>query len=139
MQPWSEIKCHQENRPGDYMASIMSRYVAVNKDPPPLLNGSLDDLPVVKAEVNHGRWIATCGAGCGHALLLSVDAEVYLCSDCGMGWQQVEWPKDRTKIEAVLLKRPHDVRAEPEPASRNWIPGETIKMLREQNAEKGIS
>jgi len=43
----------------------------------------------------------------------------------------VEFPEDRATIEAILLLRPN-------PANRNWLPGETLADLVLENVVHGI-
>jgi hypothetical protein len=93
------------------------------------------------AYVNDGRWIAHCPTiGCGAALIVSPVDPRFLCPTCWQGYYRVEFPSDSEveKIEALLAERPG-------PASRHWIPGETLAALRADNkllrqaAEEGVA
>jgi hypothetical protein len=55
---------------------------------------------------------------------------VWVCEVCGLP-TDIVWPPDPIAIEAVLLMRP-------DPASRNWEPGETVADLVMENAAHGI-
>tara|TARA_Y100000310_G_scaffold134170_1_gene133177 strand:- start:289 stop:618 length:330 start_codon:yes stop_codon:yes gene_type:complete len=97
----------------------------------------------VKAYVNHGRWIAECPSGCGHALVVSEAEPVYIClSPTTMCpdpkvWHQVKFPWAKKIIERELLKRP--ARAPLFATTRNWNRGETVRQLQAENRAQGIS
>lgn len=92
------------------------------------------------AEVNHGRWVARCPF-CASAQVVSPAGPRFLCAGaegCANGpargaFVPVVFPPDdvRARIEAVLLVRP-------DRANRNWMPGETVADLIEENAEHGL-
>lgn len=101
----------------------------------------------VYAYVNHGRWIAECPSGCGHAIVASISNPYFLCTICGPKtndgkWFRVAFPANRTEIETVLLSRPRD-RSVPVSMpymvkTRNWKRGESVEDLRKENAAKGL-
>lgn len=84
------------------------------------------------ALMNHGRWIVKC-PWCNGAELAAPDFYCHSCKNAGnLGKPMpVVWPSSRLLIEAILLKRPDVI-------NRNWLPGETIEMLRDENIEHGI-
>lgn len=95
--------------------------------------GVLAEGASVKAEVNHGRWIARCE--CGGAEDVDPADPVFYCLSCGNALVNgellfVEFPKDLGFVEAELLKR--------EMENRNWLPGETIVDLRAENEAHGV-
>lgn len=81
----------------------------------------------VRAEVNHGRWLARCPR-CPGAELVQPDDPVMWCLSCGAGPYRVRFPRERRQIEALLLLRPR-------PEARNWRPGESLDDLRRENEE----
>jgi hypothetical protein len=94
---------------------------------------------MVKARVNASRWIADCPTGwCHGAEYVDHDTLLFFCCECRnaeFGHQpiRVEAPPERmrSQIEAYLQARPA-------PATRNWLPGETVEHLRAENREHGI-
>ena len=100
--------------------------------------------PPMIAEVNHGVWIARCDCGADRSTLPAPGCIVWLddpwgwCVRCGNAssggrWRAIVVPAEheRAAIEAALARRP-------DPATRNWWPGETVAELWRQNAEHGI-
>ena len=112
----------------------------------------------VYAEINQGAWIAQCE--CGGAEFVAPDEPVFFCCSCVNRANQsklrpVIFPDDIAAIEAELLSRKvNDVRgitdkeraflATPlitfkdeqggeHPATRSWVPGETVEDLKKQN------
>lgn len=87
----------------------------------------------VPAFANFGRWVVACPR-CPHA----VDADahtrtpVFACDMCGLR-AEVEWPSAEMVhgIERLLLMRPDYTK-------QNWLPGETLVDLMQENAEHGI-
>lgn len=82
------------------------------------------------AEVNWGRWIVRCPRPhCWNAVALPVDTALAACvGDGGCGLEfPVLWPPDPIAIAALLVMRPV-------PATRNWLPGETVEDLAAENA-----
>jgi hypothetical protein len=112
----------------------------------------------VYAEINQGAWIAFCE--CNGAEFVSPAEPVFFCCSCVNRANQsklrpVIFPDNVAEIEAEVLKRPvNDVRgitdkdraflASPlvtfkdaqggeHPATRSWVPGETVDDLKKQN------
>lgn len=84
----------------------------------------------VPAYISWGRWIAEC-PDCRSAQPTGYDDHRFLCAECGnmgLGWHEVRWPTNMEAIEAVLLYRPY-------PATRNWLPGESLASLQAENAK----
>ena len=91
----------------------------------------------IKARVDHGRWIADCplqreNQACNGAECVTTDDKVFLCLACGnaeLGGDliKVKFPteKQRKAFEKNLCVRPE--------ANRNWVPGETVKKIAEEN------
>jgi len=107
----------------------------------------------VRARIDQGRWIADCE--CGGASFVDPDFQSFMCFSCGNREnggraRPVEFPADRAAIEAVILARPvndmagltdTDRAGMARPMiivdgkgglARNWLPGETVADLREQ-------
>lgn len=119
--------------------------------------------PKIKAYYNHGRWVADC-PNCNSAEQVN-DSTVFICSEeypyvsyAGKSKADVDphrvmlihegkqslakakqdneiydivFPEFRSEIERVLSARP--------PVNRNWLIGETIDDLVEQNRAHGIT
>ncbi len=85
----------------------------------------------VKARILYGRWLVDCPV-CKGANDVDPGEPVYVCSSCG--WPEkfvtVEFPRERSVIEQILLRRPII-------STRNWFPGETVEMLLKENMERG--
>jgi hypothetical protein len=114
----------------------------------------------VKAYIDFGQWIAACSCG-GHEFV-DFEEPVFYCFSCGNRKNNnyvrpVEFPDIETvkEIERLVLLRPVDdeqgltdldraYRAKPLISttkgllSRSWDSSETVKNLKEQNAEGGI-
>lgn len=112
---------------------------------------------VVRAQINQGAWIGTCE--CGGAEFVDPTEPIFFCWNCvnranGGYVRPVEFPENREEIErAVLKRRVDDVRGITDedraflarplitftgdgrfyPATRSWIPGESVETIREQN------
>ncbi len=87
----------------------------------------------VKAQVNHGRWIAMCE--CNGAEEVDWRDPTFYCLSCGnMDYggllRPVEFPENREAIEVLLLKRPME--------NRNWLPHEMLSDLIAENEEHGL-
>ena len=98
--------------------------------PLPLLE-SQDSVP---ARINHGRWIVDCECR-GAQLVYFSDLRTW-CPRCGNvasggAWRQVAIPSNWRDIEQILNLRP-------ELANRNWQPGETVEMLRNENSTHNL-
>ena len=86
------------------------------------------------AMVNHGRWIVKCPT-CNGAELVDPDMPIFFCYSCGNESNgghvyPVSFPQNWREIEAALIDRP--------PANQNWLPGETIEDLRNENEENKL-
>lgn len=82
----------------------------------------------VRAEC--GTWLAGCPRPyCANALAVQRGQSQFVCEgpmSCGAVGELV-WPADPDAIEVILLLRPV-------PTTRNWLPGETLANLLEENA-----
>lgn len=86
---------------------------------------------VTYARVDWGRWIADCPHPfCRSALALTRDQPSFQCWDCGTG-ADIVWPPNPDDIARILLMRP-------DPAKRNWRPGEDLHDLLRENLEHGL-
>ena len=94
-----------------------------------------DEFPEAKAvaRVNQGRWLWRC-VGCNSATLLDADEEYSICPRCGFnGWMEVDWPDNKSEIEAELLKMTGDGLGKRLAATvREWRPGWTLEYLEER-------
>ena len=89
------------------------------------------DVKPIQARVNHGRWIVDCE--CLGAELAFEEGE-FMCLSCfnfelGHKYRKVVFPKNRKKIELLLIGRPV--------ANRNWSPGESLAKLKAENDKGG--
>ena len=84
-----------------------------------------ETVPILEAEVNHGRWIANCE--CFGAEEVDPRDGLFFCFSCGNAisggkLRRVVFPDNYEAIEMALAVRPHE-------AFRNWVPGMTIEDL----------
>jgi len=84
----------------------------------------------VKAFVNKGAWLVGCPK-CGGAEYAWEEGWFFCCS-CknsymGHKYRRLEFPKDRARIEELLVVRALD--------NRNWTPRETVEDLERENKE----
>lgn len=89
--------------------------------------------PVVRAYVNWARWIVRCGV-CGSHQMVH-DADPFMCAVCfniewGHAWARVDFPAERSEIEAILALRRN-------PQLANWNLGESLDELRAENVAHG--
>jgi len=92
------------------------------------------------ARVSGGFWVADCPTdGCAGAELASFEAPFFFCCECRNAAfdhkaVQVVVPtaKKRAEIEACLTVRPA-------PATRNWLPTETVATLRAENLAHSVT
>ena len=89
---------------------------------------------IVKAEINHSRWIVKCPF-CSGAELADKNDPRFFCLSCfnktiGGQWAVVTFPENGTTIENELVKRPKI-------EHRNWT-NETLTKLRLENKEAGL-
>lgn len=134
-----KIITHEDYFRKPYMDFIAGRYrQSKGGKLPPVPQAA--GLPVALAYINHGRWVVECPLGCGDAKLVTdVMPRRYICTDAmcpGDGWYHVRMPAARAEIEAELLKRP--ARRPDVAVTRNWLPGETVDDLKDQNRARGI-
>jgi len=88
-------------------------------------------MTVVKAYVNHGRWVVDCPREfCPTAHQVDTPG-LFACENCG-ATGEVEFPSYRRDVERVLGMRPV-------PQTRNWVPGETVDELLVENVTFGVS
>ncbi len=80
------------------------------------------------AYLDPGQWVADCpDPDCAGAELAR---DLFVCSNCKRT-AKVEWPDDRTLIDAATAVRPV-------PETRNWVPGETLDDLHRENLMHGV-
>ena len=83
------------------------------------------------AYMNHGRWVADCATPyCPEAHLVT-PGDRFNCGNCGESFR-VSWPLCKTQIERVLETRPV-------PQTRNWLVGESVSDLRNENLRHGVN
>ena len=118
----------------DFMAGLClpARGVAL-----PPLQDAVGTLP---ASINQGRWVVECPNGDGVAVCPSRDIPYFVCWVCGSpenggNWYRVVYPRGKSEIEAELMKRAATNGWYA--ASRNWVPGESLSILRRQTAQAG--
>ncbi|HEY2086382.1 MAG TPA: hypothetical protein VGH54_10220 [Mycobacterium sp.] len=83
---------------------------------------------------NEGRWIAEC-PDCHAAQLACATDLRFMCHCCGNGalegcWRPIKWPGNRAALERALSSRPT--------TNRNWLPGETVALIRAENRAMGV-
>lgn len=79
------------------------------------------------AFISEGRWVAGCGV-CNGAEFVTEDSPM-VCGTCG-AVSQVTWPDEVTELEDVLNARPM--------VNQNFLPGETVALLKAENKEHGL-
>lgn len=106
----------------------------------------------VMAQIWQGTWIAKCE--CGGAEFVDPKEPIFFCWSCGNRsndnkCRPVDFPDKHEKIEEKILERPvNDIRGldelqqaeaamplifvEGQGLSRSWVPGETLKDLKDQ-------
>lgn len=118
------------------VAGLASRLVSPNA---PLPKGKAISKPVLRVEVNGGRWVVRCPF-CNSAQHASHTDPRFMCvpaphgcsnESVGGKWLKVQWPKNPELIEAALSPRPMP--------NRNWKPGESIDYLLAENAAHGVA
>jgi len=84
------------------------------------------------ARVDWGRWIADCSRPyCRNAWQLTYDMTEWTCNLCG-AVTSVMWPADPGAVEYLLMMRP-------DPATRNWHPGEQLEQLMIENVQHDVA
>jgi len=86
---------------------------------------------LAEAYVNWGRWVAKCDV-CPWAATLQRATRHIECPLCGTV-TEILWPSDDmvAGIGRLLTMRPN-------PQTRNWLPGETLRDLMWENGAHGI-
>jgi hypothetical protein len=91
-------------------------------------------LPV---EMNANRWIAKC-PDCNGAEFVWFNQPLFMCASCWNGsvggkWRRLRLPTEEEEeaVEGVLAARPAL-------ENRNWVPGESIEDLENENEEHGL-
>jgi hypothetical protein len=86
------------------------------------------------AYANYGRWVSDCPRPwCTNAMQVERGQAMFEClgpDSCGRT-APIVWPPDPAAIEAILAVRPAN-------AVRNWLVGETLTQLIEENAAHGF-
>jgi len=77
---------------------------------------------------NRGRWVAECE--CRSAAVVKPEQRAWRCEECGTPYRLL-WPGRRVEIEQLLHPRPI--------ANQNWVIGEPVQHLLEENIEHGIA
>tara|TARA_R110000824_G_scaffold68237_8_gene176647 strand:+ start:6062 stop:6586 length:525 start_codon:yes stop_codon:yes gene_type:complete len=89
--------------------------------------------PPIPAYVGQDKWLVLCPT-CGKDVqFVWMDDLIYMCANCWNydadgQWRRVKVPTQRTAIEAALGMRG-------DPGQRNWLPGETVKMLKAETID----
>lgn len=86
------------------------------------------------AYANFGRWVVDCPRPwCTNAMQVARGQAMFEClGPDSCGWTApIVWPPDPDAIEAILAVRPAN-------AVRNWLVGETLVQLIEENAAHGF-
>lgn len=82
-----------------------------------------------RLHISRDYWIAECpNVPCGYAIVACHDILIMFCPNHGEF--DIEWPEDWQEIEKVLDKRPEN--------NRNWLPGETVDDLKQENRSHGV-
>lgn len=85
---------------------------------------------IAYAYANFGRWVTDCpGRWCSNAMQVRRGQDVFEClgmDSCGRT-APLMWPPDPDAIETILAARPAN-------RVRNWLVGETLAQLIEENA-----
>tara|TARA_Y100000310_G_C20630216_1_gene788231 strand:- start:529 stop:855 length:327 start_codon:yes stop_codon:yes gene_type:complete len=94
-----------------------------------ILEQGVDDGVPLKAYVNRGRWVIGCECGGGE---YAFEGGVVMCQSCWNSkvshkYRLFTWPKEREKIEQLLIVRPLD--------NRNWFADELVADLALENNE----
>tara|TARA_Y100000310_G_scaffold46368_1_gene43059 strand:+ start:628 stop:1053 length:426 start_codon:yes stop_codon:yes gene_type:complete len=132
---------HQDLQPEPYLTMVRRMYMGMGFGPLPEPTAG-NTAGEVAARINHGRWLVDC-PGCNSALVIDLSQPAFMCVECGNNhnnqkWLRVITPRNRKAIEAELLKRPMNGRNPAEAVNRNWEPGETVAMLKQENTDHGV-
>jgi len=82
----------------------------------------------VNARISGGRWIVDCP--CANCPSASPEWNLAACFECGAVYEDVVFPADRERVEAMLVARP-------QPQNRHWFPHETLDDLARENVAHG--
>ena len=108
--------------------------LAAGIEPDSLPFPNFHDVITFGPRVERGKWIAQCVA-CDSFSVIRRHAQTHVCYSCWNGgtpvWLPISWPENTEEIEAILLRRPNVI-------NRNWYPGETVEMLRQENLDNGV-
>jgi ribosomal protein L37AE/L43A len=132
---------HNDLQPEPYLTMVRRMYMGMGFGPLP--DPTEDNtFGEVSARINHGRWLVDC-PGCNSALIVDLGQLTFMCVECGNNhnggkWLRVTVPRNRSAIETELLKRPMNGRNPAEAVNRNWEPGETVAILKQENTDHGI-
>lgn len=126
----------------DFIRNLLAVMVRAGRVIPPemiqILQGKpleMSEMDPVLAYINHGRWIVDCPF-CSGAELIFQDTVAFLCLSCfnqAVHFKSlpIAFPLNVIEIEGILEKRPM-------PSTRNWLPDETAKMLKDENKKMGV-
>ena len=129
MMPRTEIQEQHNAMPG---VSMLTYLISNAKRCGVPIPASESDKGTVKARLNRGRWIVYCPEDdCFGACVVTSLDPVYFCPDCGSGWYEVIFPRNKARIEEEVMKRRVTRRGL---VHANWE-GESLKKLREQTHE----
>lgn len=132
---------HQLNHQ-DFIRNVLAIMVKTGKIIPPRMILVMQGMQLEMAEaepviayINHGRWVGDCPF-CPGAELIFQDTIAFLCLSCfneeaNFKLLPIAFPLNTTEIEGILEKRPM-------PSTRNWLPDETARMLKDENKIMGV-
>ena len=91
------------------------------------------DAKPLEARIEYSRYVVDC-PNCNSAEFAFED-KLFFCSQCHNSdiegkARKVKMPKDRKKIEEILLKRSIK--------NRHWFPSETVEDLEKENLKMGV-
>lgn len=133
---------HSLNRQ-DFVRQIIAKMIKAGRAVPPemakiLRGGPLEiaEVAPVEAYINHGRWVADCPFCPGAEIVWREDA-TFFCLSCfneqaDFRCVPIAFPLNAGEIENILERRPVA-------ATRNWLPHETAKALRDENRREGVN
>jgi len=135
MAPREHIQEQHEAMPNVSMREYLSHFGKPNRRVPPPTDRNEG---TTYAYLNHGLWMAPCiaGEGCYGLVFVTSRFPYMWCVDCGAGWFDVEFPKNKEAIVRELEKRPIPRLGM---LHANWVPGETLaKLRRETKAGRNV-
>lgn len=118
--------------PPNRQAELALHLFWCREDVPKFIPKDMCKVPI-DVQANHGRWLVVCE--CSAAQLASKTDHRFFCLSClneihGAKWRPVRWPKSPQRVEAVLRHRLT--------VNANWIAGETVKQLEQENKAMGV-